>query len=213
LGATAASVVLVLVVALLAGLLTHHTGQPGSGTALTPTSKATTAAKPSSTLTTSPPATTGQMTGMPSGWVEAHGVGQGTVPRIAFAPSDPQMAYACTVSASGALVMSGSQDAGAIWHAHGTPLQDEACKLSADPTNPPDLLLSDGSSFSTHLVRSFDGGQTWQPQQVGTLAFQQMGWAGSTAYLTLRTGRGPAGARVTPAANATRPRRRCPRHG
>jgi hypothetical protein len=31
--------------------------------------------------------------------------------------------------------------------------------------------------------------------------------------LTLRMGRGPAGARVTPAATATRPRRRCPRHG
>jgi len=81
--------------------------------------------------------------------------------------------YACTISSGGPLQISKTTDGGATWKFLNNPIQINGtfCFVTVNPTNPNDVLVNDGSPFTNTIVRSKDGGVTWQKQNAGTLAF------------------------------------------
>jgi BNR/Asp-box repeat len=107
-------------------------------------------------------------------------VAQGLIPRVAFAASKPSVGYACTSGSGGALQISKTSDGGATWKSLSSPLSGAFCVVTVNPTNSDDILVNDGNSFTNVIVRSRDGGVTWQKKNGVTLAFQNWGWAGST---------------------------------
>jgi hypothetical protein len=114
------------------------------------------------------------------GWTAPPGVKQGLVPRAVFAASKPNVGYACTTGPNGETQISKTTDGGATWTYLSSPIRATFCFVTVNPTNPNDVLVNDGSPFNNTIVRSKDGGVTWQKQNAGTLAFQKWGWAGST---------------------------------
>jgi photosystem II stability/assembly factor-like uncharacterized protein len=116
------------------------------------------------------------------GWKAAQGVAKGLVPRVVYSTSKPSAGYACTISSGGSLQISKTTDGGVTWKFLNNPIQINGtfCFVTVNPTNPNDVLVNDGSPFTNTIVRSKDGGVTWQKQNAGTLAFQNWGWAGST---------------------------------
>jgi photosystem II stability/assembly factor-like uncharacterized protein len=124
-------------------------------------------------------------TPLPSGWNTAPGIGEGYVPRIAFAPSLPTTAYACIVNPNGKIAVSVTHDGGATWQSLGTPLSGSGspCSITVNPRDAKDVVVNDGNSFTIGLVRSRDGGKTWTRPNVGSLAFLSWGWVGSTLFV------------------------------
>jgi|GEM_PF-6690837 len=114
------------------------------------------------------------------GWTAPPGVAQGLIPRVAFAASKLSVGYACTAGSGGALQISKTSDGGATWKFLSSPISGAFCFVTVNPTNSDDILVNDGNSFTNVIVRSRDGGVTWQKQHGVTLAFQNWGWAGST---------------------------------
>ena len=116
------------------------------------------------------------------GWTAPSGVAQGLVPRVVFAASKPSVGYACTINSGGSLQISKTTDGGVTWKFLNNPIQINGtfCFVTVNPTNPNDVLVNDGSPFTYTIMRSKDGGVTWQKQDAGTLAFGNWGWAGST---------------------------------
>ncbi|HEV2460129.1 MAG TPA: hypothetical protein VGS80_17375 [Ktedonobacterales bacterium] len=136
------------------------------------------------TATPTPPRATSTATSTPRGWQVAQGIGTGALPSIAFAPADPATAYACIADSNAAFQVSVSHDAGASWTRTAAPISGAFCLLSSNPDNPRDVVLVNNSSTSAFtLTRSLDGGATWQQQRAGSLAFQALGWVGSTLYV------------------------------
>jgi transposase len=114
------------------------------------------------------------------GWTAPPGVAQGLIPRVAFAASKPSVGYACTCGSRGALQISKTSDGGATWKFLSSPISGAFCFVTVNPTNSDDILVNDGNSFTNVIVRSRDGGVTWQKQNAGTLSFHTWGWARST---------------------------------
>jgi hypothetical protein len=88
------------------------------------------------------------------------------------------------------LQISKTTDGGVTWKFLNNPIQINGtfCFVTVNPTNPNDVLVNDGSPFTNTIVRSKDGGVTWQKQNAGTLAFGNWGWAGSTLLVgTIQT--------------------------
>ena len=124
-------------------------------------------------------------TQLPGGWSTAPGIGEGYVPRIAFAPSLPTTAYACILNVNTKIAVSVTRDGGATWQSLGTPLSGSGspCYITVNPRDAQDVVVNDGNSFRIGLVRSRDGGKTWNRPSVGSLAFLSWGWVGSNLYV------------------------------
>jgi hypothetical protein len=114
------------------------------------------------------------------GWAAPPGMKQGLVPRVVFAASRPSVGYVCTAGPNGETQISKTADGGATWTFLSSPIRATLCFVTVNPTNPNDVLVNDGSPFHNTIVRSKDGGVTWQKQNAGNLSFQNWGWAGST---------------------------------
>jgi hypothetical protein len=115
------------------------------------------------------------------GWTAPPGVKQGLVPRVVFAASRPSVGYVCTAGPNAETQISKTTDGGATWTFLSSPIMSSPikatlCFVTVNPTNPNDVLVNDDSPI---IVRSKDGGVTWQRQNT-SLAFQNWGWAGST---------------------------------
>jgi hypothetical protein len=114
-----------------------------------------------------------------------------------------------TGTGSGSAPTSGWQNSKGLGY---TTTQQGASALPAfAPSDPSTVYIATVTpSNPPALRRTTNGGATWTNV---TLPCDSSNVDSLQVFLTLRTGRGPAGARFTPAANATSPRRRCPRHG
>jgi photosystem II stability/assembly factor-like uncharacterized protein len=152
------------------------------------------------TTTATEPSPTAMTTPLPGGWSTVPGIGEGYVPRIAFAPSLPTTAYACILNLNSKIAVSVTHDGGATWQSLGTPLSGSGlpCSITVNPRDAQDVVVDDGNSHTTGLVRSRDGGKTWNRPSVGSIAFLSWGWVGSTFYVaTALTDSGSSGSQLT----------------
>ena len=122
---------------------------------------------------------------------------------IGFAPSDPQVAYACgpvasTTTSSSTLVPIGiATKTAAGWGKPVTIANSAGCAPpSVNPQNPRDVIVLLNDCFTCaptpapHLYRSQDSGQTWKLQRApadstspdGVEGFDRAAWAGGTLF-------------------------------
>src|SRR5262249_825953 len=119
---------------------------------------------------------------------------------IVVAPSDPQTLYACRIEQDNSLAVSVSRDGGATWSAPmKSPVDGSeggSGALTVNPNNAQDLILAWGITQGGNFVyRSFDGGAHWKRlTDIGTLTFQTIGWAGSTAVVMTALSENPIAA-------------------
>lgn len=121
---------------------------------------------------------------------------------IAFAPSEPSIAYDCAapdLSPSFTpvpIAVAVTRDTGRTWNALPTPGAGVTCSLTVNPTDARDvvLMVSPSSTFVSApitLYRSGDGGQHWQrlslpPRAGGQLKgaeYAWWAWSGGSLYL------------------------------
>lgn len=180
-----ATLAAVLLIAIFAALLYTHSGHsfpPGSGT---PVASLTATNALTATASTTPPGTTTP----PGAWTRVDAVGSQGYPAIAFAPSQPTRGYAFNTLVGGRSTGIASivvtSDAGKTWQVAGSPLITGAnFIISVDPSDPQDVVIVNRQTQTgIQIARSRDGGATWTKPDAGNLAFDALGWAGSTLYV------------------------------
>lgn len=173
----AAALLVVLFLALFAGHARHNgptTGTPAVQATASPS------ATPAATATRQPTAPVGG-----AGWSNVFSTANLGGPILAFAPSDPQIAYICGVASAGATTLFASSDGGASYQPSGALPASGQCNPSVDPTDPRDVAVAiQTSSSSTNLYRSRDGGATWQPLPLGGFSVMTMGWQDGALWAT-----------------------------
>ncbi len=193
--ATLAAVVLI---ALFATLLYAHNGRPslpGSGTPTgNPIATNTLTATAASTATATIPS--------PSNWTRVDAVGNQGFPAIAFAPSQPARGYAFNGGGGGRPTYVASivvtSDGGKTWQVTGSPgVSGTNCIVSVDPVDPQDVVVVNHQTQNgIDIARSRDGGATWTRPNFGTLAFDALGWAGSSLYVATQVTENPVSSQV-----------------
>lgn len=193
-----ATLAAVLLIALFAALLYGRVGRtplPGTGT---PTASLVATNTLTLTATTTATATTTSL----GKWRRVDAVGSEGFPTIAFAPSQPDRGYAINGGGGGRSTSTVSivvtSDAGKTWQVAGSPgISGMNLLISVDPTDPQDVVVVNNQTQNgIAIARSRDGGATWTKPDVGTLAFDALGWAGSSLYVATQVTENPISSQV-----------------
>ncbi len=188
-----------LVITLFATLLYAHSGRPslpGSGTpTVNPIATNALTATASTTATATTPAL--------GAWTRVDAVGNQGFPAIAFAPSQPARGYVISNGGNGGRSTSTvsivvTSDAGRTWQVAGSPgISGTSLSVSVDPTDPQDVVVVNNQTQNgIEIARSRDGGATWTKPEVGALAFDALGWAGSSLYVATQVTENPVSSQV-----------------
>ena len=189
-----ATLAAVLLVALFATLLYGHLGRTTLTGIGTPTVNltATTAITATATGTTTPPGS----------WERVDAVGNQGFPAIAFAPSQPARGYVISGVNGGRSTQIVSivvtSDGGRTWQVSGSPtISCTRCLVSVDPIDPQDVVVVNNQTQNAiAIARSRDGGATWTKPDVGNLAFDALGWMGSTLFVATQVTENPIASQV-----------------
>lgn len=189
-----ATLAAVLLVTLFATLLYGRIGSPsvpGSGTP-TVNVTATSAITATASATATPPGT----------WTRVDAVGNQGFPAIAFAPSQPTRGYAINGGGGGRstqiLSIVVTSDGGKTWQVAGSPgISCTRCLVSVNPIDPQDVVVVDKQTQTAiAIARSRDGGANWTKPDVGNLAFDALGWMGSTLFVATQVTENPINSQV-----------------
>lgn len=191
-----ATLAAVLLITLFATVLYGHIGRvslPGSGTpTANPLATNTLTATAAITATATTPAL--------GAWKRVDAVGRQGFPAIAFAPSQPARGYACSVDPTNnyRFVVSVSSDSGRTWQATELPgISGTLCLVSVNPEDPQDVVVVNNQTQNSIVIaRSRDGGATWTKPDVDNLAFDALGWAGSSLFVVTQVTENPVSSQV-----------------